>query len=159
MIDYQKTLLDLKHLDYVQEYYDYDSKSKFYGITENGLRALICWNRIHGLKDALKITQKYSQPVTEAEMRDTCNYFLENKFVTILWNEERQQSEYYPTLSGYELFDSLNFFINKKLQKRIEQKQKVQKVFNSLIEGIGKTSKSLASMQQPPQSKKQRRRR
>jgi hypothetical protein len=158
-VDHTRNLIILNDLDYVKEFYDFDSKTKSFGITENGMRALICWNRIHGLKDSLKITEKYTQPVTEDEMRNTCNFFLENKLVTILWNGDRQQSEYYPTLSGFELFDSLNFFIDKKLQKRIEQKQKVQKVFNSLMEGISKTSKGLASMQQPPPSKKQRRRR
>lgn len=158
-VDHTKNLTTLNELEYVKEFYDFNSKSKSFGITETGMRALICWNRIHGLKDSLKITQKYTQPVTEDQMRNTCDFFLHNKLVTILWNGDRQQSEYYPTLHGFELFESFNFFIDKKLQKRIEQKQKVQKVFNSLIEGISKTSKGLASMQQPPPSKKSRKQR
>lgn len=60
-VDHTRNLIILNDLDYVKEFYDFDSKTKSFGITENGMRALICWNRIHGLKDSLKITEKCTQ--------------------------------------------------------------------------------------------------
>lgn len=158
-VDHARNLITLNELNYLKEFYDFDSKSTSYGITEKGIKRLIVWNKIHGLQDKQKITGTYPVPISESEMNMIYGELLEMKFLTEIWNSDIQDNDISATLSGFEIFESLKFFVDSKLQKRIRQKQKMQNAFDSIIQGIGKTSKTIASMQQPPPSKKRRKRR
>lgn len=143
MTDHQKNLLFLQHACYLEEYYDIDEKKKLYSITESGIKALIVWNKIHGLKDSLGITMTFPKPISEDESQTIFLQFIENKLITKIWNSKLQTEDYPPSEMGYGIFESLKFFIDNKLQKKIARQETAKKILIEITNNFGKIMKKI----------------
>ena len=119
MIDYEKNLLILENLDYIKKFYDVDEHKESYSVTETGIKALIAWNKLHGFEDKLGVVMAYPDPISDDEMSVIFSDFKKNKFITKIWNAKLQSEDYPPSVDGFELFESLKYFIDDKLQKNL----------------------------------------
>ena len=157
-IDYKKNLLFLEQEKYLEEYYDIDENKPSYGITESGIKALIVWNKIHGLEDPIGITMSYSIPISEEEMQIIFSQFVKKILIIKIWNPKLQYEDYPPSKLGQEVFESLKFFIDKKLQKNMERKETAKKIFSSVMTGLVNVTKKMAESSIPLESDKKSKR-
>ena len=101
-IDHKKNLLFLEQEKYLEEYYDIDENKSSYGITESGIKALIVWNKIHGLEDPVGITMSYPNPISEEETQIIFSQFVKKLNYVILCFT-------LPTLLSFLMIYSLSF--------------------------------------------------
>ena len=158
LIDHKKNLLFLEQEQYLEEYFDIDENKLSYGITESGIKALIVWNKIHGLEDPIGITMSYSNPISEDEMQIIFSQFVKKRLITKIWNPKLQSEDYPPSKMGQAVFESLKFFINKKLQKNVERKETAKKIFSSVMTGLVNVTKKMAESSAPDEPNKKRKR-
>lgn len=151
MIDHIKNYQILEELQYIKEIYDFEKNCKSHSITENGLKALIVWNKIHGLEDKRGLTMSYPDVITEDEMRAIYMDFQKKKFITNVWSVKMQSEDNLPTIRGYEIFESLKFFTDEKLQKNLKRKEFAKTALNKIFQGVIST---VNAMSQQPQTKK-----
>ena len=157
-IDHKKNLFFLEQEKYLEEYYDIDENKSSYGITESGIKALIVWNKIHGLEDPVGITMSYPNPISEEEMQIIFSQFVKKMLITKIWNPKLQSEDYPPSKMGQDVFESLKFFIDKKLQKNMERKETAKKIFSSVMTGLVNVTKKMVESSAPLESDKKRKR-
>ncbi len=158
MIDHQKNLLILENLDYIKNYYDVDENKKSYSVTKTGIRALIAWNKLHGFEDKLGVNMAYPEPISDSEMSLIFSEFQKKKFVTKIWNAKLQTEDYPPSVDGYELFESLKYFIDNKLQKNLARKETAKQILSAMMKGLVSVTKKMAESSAPIESDKKRKR-
>ena len=158
MIDHQKNLLVLENLDYLKNFYDVDENKKSYSVTETGIKALIAWNKLHGLEDKLGVIMAYPEPISDDEMSLMFSEFQKKKFITKIWNTKLQTEDYPPSVGGFELFESLKYFIDIKLQKNLARKETAKQVFSAVMKGLVTVTKKMAESSAPLESDKKRKR-
>ena len=158
MIDHQKNLLVLENLDYLKNFYDVDENKKSYSVTETGIKRLIAWNKIHGFEDKLGVNMAYPEPISDDEMRSMFSEFLNNKFITKIWNAKLQTEDYPPSIDGFELFESLKYFIDDKLQKNLARKETAKQILTAMMQGLVNVTKKMAESSGPLESDKKRKR-
>jgi hypothetical protein len=158
MIDHQKNLLILENLDYLKKFYDVDENKKSYSVTETGIKTLIAWNKIHGFEDKLGVNMAYPEPISDDEMRSMFSEFLNNKFITKIWNAKLQTEDYPPSIDGFELFESLKYFIDDKLQKNLARKETAKQILSGMMKGLVTVTKKMAESSVPLESDKKRKR-
>ena len=157
-IDHQKNLLVLENLDYIKKFYDVDENKKSYSVTETGIKALIAWSKIHGFEDKLGVVMAYPDPISDDEMSVIFSDFKKNKFITKIWNSKLQTEDYPPSVDGFELFESLKYFIDDKLQKNLARKETAKKIFSSVMTGLVNVTKKMAESSAPDEPNKKRKR-
>ena len=158
MIDHQKNLLILENLDYLKRFYDVDENKKSYSVTETGIKALIAWNKLHGFEDKLGVIMAYPEPISDDEMSLMFSEFQKKKFITKIWNTKLQTEDYPPSVSGFELFESLKYFIDSKLQKNLARKETAKQVLSVVMRGLVNVTKKMAESSAPVKSDKKRKR-
>jgi len=158
MIDHQKNLLILENLDYLKRFYDVDENKKSYSVTETGIKALIAWNKLHGFEDKLGVIMAYPEPISDDEMSLMFSEFQKKKFITKIWNTKLQTEDYPPSVSGFELFESLKYFIDSKLQKNLARKETAKQVLSAVMKGLVNVTKKMAESSTPVKSDKKRKR-
>ena len=158
MIDHQKNLLILENLDYLKRFYDVDENKKSYSVTETGIKALIAWNKLHGFEDKLGVIMAYPEPISDDEMSLMFSEFQKKKFITKIWNTKLQTEDYPPSVSGFELFESLKYFIDSKLQKNLARKETAKQVLSAVMKGLINVTKKMAESSAPVKSDKKRKR-
>ena len=158
MIDHSKNLLALENLGYIQNFYDVDENKKSYSVTETGIKALIAWNKLHGFEDKLGMNMAYPEPISDSEMSLIFSEFQKNKFITKIWNAKLQTEDYPPSVDGYELFESLKFFIDNKLQKNLARKETAKQILGAMMNGLISVTKKMAESSAPVESNKKRKR-
>mgnify|MGYP000067043151 FL=1 len=158
MIDHQKNLLILENLDYLKKFYDVDENKKSYSVTETGIKRLIAWNKIHGFEDKLGVNMAYPEPISDDEMRSMFSEFLNNKFITKIWNAKLQTEDYPPSVDGFELFESLKYFIDNKLQTNLARKETAKQILTAMMQGLVNVTKKMAESSGPLESDKKRKR-
>ena len=158
MIDHQKNLLILENLDYIKNYYDVDENKKSYSVTEAGIRALIAWNKLHGFEDKLGVNMAYPEPISDSEMGLIFSEFQKNKFVTKIWNAKMQTEDHPPSVDGFELFESLKYFIDSKLQKNLARKETAKQILSAMMNGLVNVTKKMAESSAPLEPDKKRKR-
>jgi len=158
MIDHQKNLLILENLDYLKRFYDVDENKKSYSVTETGIKALIAWNKLHGFEDKLGVIMAYPEPISDDEMSLMFSEFQKKKFITKIWNTKLQTEDYPPSVSGFELFESLKYFIDSKLQKNLARKETAKQVLSAVMKGLVNVTKKMAESSAPVKSDKKRKR-
>jgi hypothetical protein len=158
MIDHQKNLLILENLDYIKNYYDVDENKKSYSVTKTGIRALIAWNKLHGFEDKLGVNMAYPEPISDSEMSLIFSEFQKKKFVTKIWNAKLQTEDYPPSVDGYDLFESLKYFIDNKLQKNLARKETAKQILSAMMKGLVSVTKKMAESSAPIESDKKRKR-
>ena len=134
MVDHQKNLLILENLNYLKKFYDVDANKQSYSVTETGIRRLIAWNKIHGFEDKLGVNMAYPEPIPDDEMSLLFSEFKKNKFITKIWNAKLQTEDYPPSVDGFELFESLKYFIDEKLQKNLARKETVKQILSEMMQ-------------------------
>jgi len=159
VIDHQKNLLTLENLDYLKRFYDIDESKKSYSVTETGIKALIAWNKLHGLEDKLGVIMAYPEPISDDEMSLMFSEFQKKKFITKIWNTKLQTEDYPPSVGGFELFESLKYFIDIKLQKNLARKETAKQVFSAVMKGLVNVTKKMAESSAPVESDKKRKKR
>ena len=157
-IDHQKNLLILENLDYLKIFYDVDENKKSYSVTETGIKTLIAWNKIHGFEDKLGVNMAYPEPIPDDEMRLMFSEFKKNKFITKIWNPKLQTEDYPPSVDGFELFESLKYFIDEKLQKKLARKETAKQILSGMMKGLVTVTKKMAESSAPLESDKKRKR-
>ncbi len=158
MIDHQKNLLVLENLDYIKKFYDVDENKKSYSVTETGIKRLIAWNKIHGFEDKLNMNMAYPEPISDDEMNVIFSDFKKNKFITKIWNSKLQTEDYPPSVDGFELFESLKYFIDDKLQKNLARKETAKQILSGMMKGLVTVTKKMAESSAPLESDKKRKR-
>ena len=158
MIDYEKNLLILENLDYLKKFYDVDENKESYSVTETGIKALIAWNRLHGFEDKLGVVMAYPDPISDDEMSVIFSDFKKNKFITKIWNAKLQSEDYPPSVDGFELFESLKYFIDDKLQKNLARKETAKQIFSGMMKGLVTVTKTIVESSAPLESDKKRKR-
>ena len=158
MIDYEKNLLILENLDYLKKFYDVDEKKESYSVTETGIKALIAWNKLHGFEDKLGVNMSYPEPISDSEMSLIFSQFQKNKFITKIWNAKLQTEDHPPSVDGFELFESLKYFIDNKLQKNLARKETAKQVLSAMMNGLISVTKKMAESSAPAESDKKRKR-
>ena len=158
MIDHQKNLLILENLDYLKRFYDVDENKKSYSVTETGIKALIAWNKLHGFEDKLGVIMAYPEPISDDEMSLMFSEFQKKKFIPKIWNTKLQTEDYPPSVSGFELFESLKYFIDSKLQKNLARKETAKQVLSVVMRGLVNVTKKMAESSAPVKSDKKRKR-
>ena len=158
MIDHQKNLLILENLDYLKRFYDVDENKKAYSVTETVIKALIAWNKLHGFEDKLGVIMAYPEPISDDEMSLMFSEFQKKKFITKIWNTKLQTEDYPPSVSGFELFESLKYFIDSKLQKNLARKETAKQVLSAVMKGLVNVTKKMAESSTPVKSDKKRKR-
>lgn len=158
MIDHSKNLLALENLGYIRNFYDVDENKKSYSVTETGIKALIAWNKLHGFEDKLGMNMAYPEPISDSEMSLIFSEFQKNKFITKIWNAKLQTEDYPPSVDGYELFESLKFFIDNKLQKNLARKETAKQILGAMMNGLISVTKKMAESSAPVESNKKRKR-
>jgi len=158
MIDYEKNLLILENLDYLKKFYDVDEKKESYSVTETGIKALIAWNKLHGFEDKLGVVMAYPDPISDDEMSVIFSDFKKNKFITKIWNAKLQSEDYPPSVDGFELFESLKYFIDDKLQKNLARKETAKQIFSGMMKGLVTVTKTIVESSAPLESDKKRKR-
>ena len=158
MIDHQKNLLILENLDYLKIFYDVDENKKSYSVTEIGIKTLIAWNKIHGFEDKLGVNMAYPEPISDDEMSLLFSEFKKNKFITKIWNAKLQTEDYPPSVDGFELFESLKYFIDNKLQKNLARKETAKQILSGMMKGLVTVTKKMAESSAPLESDKKRKR-
>ena len=159
MTDHQKNLLILQQIKYLEEYFDIDENKKAYGITESGIKALIVWNKIHGLEDHIGITISYPNPISLEETEKIFSQFIEKMLITTIWNPKLQTEDHPPSKIGQGVFESLNFFTNKKIQKNIERKNTLKQITSAIMTNLITVTKKIAESSATPKQQTRRRRR
>ena len=154
MIDHQKNLLVLENLDYIKKFYDVDENKESYSVTETGIKALIAWSKIHGFEDKLGVIMAYPDPISDDEMSVIFSDFKKNKFITKIWNAKLQSEDYPPSVDGFELFESLKYFIDDKLQKNLARKETAKQILSGMMKGLITVTKKMSESSAPPQSTK-----
>ena len=154
MIDYEKNLLILENLDYLKKFYDVDEKKESYSVTETGIKALIAWNKLHGFEDKLGVVMAYPDPISDDEMSVIFSDFKKNKFITKIWNAKLQSEDYPPSVDGFELFESLKYFIDDKLQKNLARKETAKQILSGMMKGLITVTKKMSESSAPQQSTK-----
>ena len=157
-IDHQKNLLILENLNYLKKFYDVDANKQSYSVTETGIRRLIAWNKIHGFEDKLGVNMAYPEPISDDEMNLMFSEFKKNKFITKIWNAKLQTEDYPPSVDGFELFESLKYFIDEKLQKNMARKETVKQILSAMMQGLVNVTKKMAESSAPLESDKRRKR-
>ena len=159
-IDHQKNLLILENLDYLKIFYDVDENKKSYSVTETGIKTLIAWNKIHGFEDKLGVNMAYPEPISDDEMSLLFSEFKKNKFITKIWNAKLQTEDYPPSVDGFELFESLKYFIDNKLQKNLARKETAKQILSGMMKGLVTVTKKMAESSGPlePDKKSKRKR-
>jgi len=158
MIDYEKNLLILENLDYLKKFYDVDENKESYSVTETGIKALIAWNKLHGFEDKLGVVMAYPDPISDDEMSVIFSDFKKNKFITKIWNAKLQSEDYPPSVDGFELFESLKYFIDDKLQKNLARKETAKQIFSGMMKGLVTVTKTIVESSAPLESDKKRKR-
>ena len=158
MIDHQKNLLVLENLDYIKKFYDVDANKKSYSVTEIGIKALIAWNKIHGFEDKLGVNMAYPKPISDDEMSVMFSKFKKNRFITKIWNAKLQTEDYPPSVDGFELFESLKYFIDNKLQTNLARKETAKQILSAMMQGLVNVTKKMAESSAPLESDKKRKR-
>ena len=158
MVDYEKNLLILENLDYLKIFYDVDENKKSYSVTETGIKRLIAWNKIHGFEDKLGVVMAYPDPISDDEMSVIFSDFKKNKFITKIWNAKLQSEDYPPSVDGFELFESLKYFIDDKLQKNLARKETAKQIFSGMMKGLVTVTKTIVESSAPLESDKKRKR-
>ena len=154
MIDHQKNLLVLENLDYIKKFYDVDENKESYSVTETGIKALIAWSKIHGFEDKLGVFMAYPDPISDDEMSVIFSDFKKHKFITKIWNAKLQSEDYPPSVDGFELFESLKYFIDDKLQKNLARKETAKQILSGMMKGLITVTKKMSESSAPPQSTK-----
>ena len=158
VIDHQKNLLVLENLDYIKKFYDVDENKESYSVTEIGIKALIAWSKIHGFEDKLGVVMSYPDPISDDEMGVIFSDFKKNKFITKIWNAKLQSEDYPPSVDGFELFESLKYFIDDKLQKNLARKETAKQILSGMLKGLITVTKKMAESSAPLESDKKRKR-
>ena len=158
MIDHQKNLLILENLDYIKKFYDVDENKESYSVTETGIKALIAWNKLHGFEDKLGVVMAYPDPIFDDEMSVIFSDFKKHKFITKIWNAKLQSEDYPPSVDGFELFESLKYFIDDKLQKNLARKETAKQIFSGMMKGLVTVTKTIVESSAPLESDKKRKR-
>ena len=158
MIDYEKNLLILENLDYLKKFYDVDENKESYSVTQTGIKALIAWNKLHGFEDKLGVVMAYPDPISDDEMSVIFSDFKKNKFITKIWNAKLQSEDYPPSVDGFELFESLKYFIDDKLQKNLARKETAKQIFSGMMKGLVTVTKTIVESSAPLESDKKRKR-
>ena len=157
-IDHQKNLLVLENFDYLKKFYDVDDNKQSYSVTETGIKRLIAWNKIHGFEDKLGVNMAYPEPISDDEMSLLFSEFKKNKFITKIWNAKLQTEDYPPSVDGFELFESLKYFIDDKLQKNLARKETAKQILSGMMKGLVTVTKKMAESSAPLESDKKRKR-
>ena len=158
VIDHQKNLLVLENLDYIKKFYDVDENKESYSVTETGIKALIAWSKIHGFEDKLGVVMAYPDPISDDEMSVIFSDFKKHKFITKIWNAKLQSEDYPPSVDGFELFESLKYFIDDKLQKNLARKETAKQILSGMMKGLITVTKKMAESSAPLESDKKRKR-
>ena len=158
VIDHQKNLLVLENLDYIKKFYDVDENKESYSVTETGIKALIAWSKIHGFVDKLGVVMAYPDPISDDEMGVIFSDFKKHKFITKIWNAKLQSEDYPPSVDGFELFESLKYFIDDKLQKNLARKETAKQILSGMMKGLVTVTKKMAESSAPLESDKKRKR-
>ena len=158
VIDHQKNLLVLENLDYIKKFYDVDENKESYSVTEIGIKALIAWSKIHGFEDKLGVVMAYPDPISDDEMSVIFSDFKKNKFITKIWNAKLQSEDYPPSVDGFELFESLKYFIDDKLQKNLARKETAKQILSGMMKGLITVTKKMSESSAPLESDKKRKR-
>ena len=156
MIDHQKNLIFLENLDYLKKFFDVDENKQSYSVTETGIKALIAWNKLHGFEDKLGVIMAYPEPISDDEMSLMFSNFKKNKFITKIWNAKIQAEDYPPSVDGFELFESLKYFIDDKLQKNLARKETAKQILSGMMKGLVTVTKKMAESSGPRESNKKR---
>jgi hypothetical protein len=157
-IDHQKNLLILENLNYLKKFYDVDESKQSYSVTETGVKRLIAWNKIHGFEDKLGVNMAYPEPIPDDEMSLLFSEFKKNKFITKIWNAKLQTEDYPPSVDGFELFESLKYFIDDKLQKNLARKETAKQILSAMMQGLVNVTKKMVESSAPLESDKKRKR-
>jgi hypothetical protein len=100
----------------------------------------------------------YPEPISDDEMNVIFSDFKKNKFITKIWNSKLQTEDYPPSVDGFELFESLKYFIDDKLQKNLARKETAKKIFSSVMTGLVNVTKKMAESSAPDEPNKKRKR-
>ena len=100
----------------------------------------------------------YPEPISDDEMSLMFSEFQKKKFITKIWNTKLQTEDYPPSVSGFELFESLKYFIDSKLQKNLARKETAKQVLSAVMKGLVNVTKKMAESSAPVKSDKKRKR-
>ena len=98
----------------------------------------------------------YPEPISDDEMSLMFSNFKKNKFITKIWNAKIQAEDYPPSVDGFELFESLKYFIDDKLQKNLARKETAKQILSRMMKGLVTVTKKMAESSAPRESDKKR---
>ena len=96
----------------------------------------------------------YPDPISDDEMSVIFSDFKKHKFITKIWNAKLQSEDYPPSVDGFELFESLKYFIDDKLQKNLARKETAKQILSGMMKGLITVTKKISESSAPPQSTK-----
>ena len=100
----------------------------------------------------------YPEPISDSEMSLIFSQFQKNKFITKIWNAKLQTEDHPPSVDGFDLFESLKYFIDNKLQKNLARKETAKQVLSAMMKGLVTVTKKMAESSAPLESDKKRKR-
>lgn len=143
-VDYQKYTLELAKLGWIVEIHD--GKSKKYAPTKNGKESLDFYKKIQNLEENSKISGhevKY----------EICQWLVKNGILVRHYDMTNLRESISTTPYGFGLFSTMEFWLNVKLQKKLNQRKKINNFLTDVKKGIDIVLKFVNTISTKPRSK------
>ena len=81
---------------------------------------------------------------------------IKKNYLCVVWDSETHTTAIRSTKNGKELFESMEFYLDKKKQLAIQRQQKAQKIMGSVIKGIADITMAMGKLSNSMEPKKTR---
>ena len=127
-----------------------------YEITQSGMISFLVWKQTVDYHSKVGDTLFSNIRLADDEYEGYLEALIRKGYICKIWKAEVNQEVMVSTKTGMEIFESLNFYLDKKKQRSIKRRQDATRIAKGLMKGIVDITTGLSKLSPPPPSKKTR---
>jgi hypothetical protein len=130
-----------------------------YAITKDGVRAFLVWKQSINFHSKIVDSLFSNVRINDDEFIGISESLIKKKYLCKVWNNETYSEGVASTLAGREIFESLEFYLDEKKQKRLLTQQKASRIAKGFMKTLVDVTVAMQKMSAPvkkPTAKRKR---